>query len=272
MNKIANDPNAPQGEKSAAKKKMSEFESKYQEIISKYKTVPSAPAKPAPVNPPPATATAPVVPKPAAAPVVATPPTPQPAPPTAPVAPAGGGRIPPPPTPPRPSSPPADPSNNKPRGIPNPKQPQQQQRAPRPYNLGGLQQQWQQMGLGPSAKANALPRGPKQQGMLSKIAQAPFKALQKGVGAYSAITNAPRALGQSLKAAAGGDPYRLQQQIGSIPRAIGLPAVQVKTQQDKLQNLTNQLSQQPTNQQLVQQIQQLQKQINTMQQNAQRIK
>jgi hypothetical protein len=96
--------------------------------------------------------------------------------------------------------------------------------------------------------------------------------LQKGVGAYSAITNAPRALGQSLKAAAGGDPYRLQQQIGSIPRAVGLPAVQVKTQQDKLQYLTNLLSQQPANQQLVQQIQQLQKQINVMQQNAQRIK
>lgn len=142
------------------------------------------------------------------------------------------------------------------------------QRAVQSDPLAGAQQKYANKGI---AAANTPARA-SASNILGKVVSAPIRALQKGVGAYSAITNAPRALGQSLKAAAGGDPYRLQQQIGSIPRAVGLPAVQVKTQQDKLQNLTNQLSQQPANQQLVQQIQQLQKQINTMQQNAQRIK
>jgi len=142
------------------------------------------------------------------------------------------------------------------------------QRAVQNDPLAAAQQTYANKGI---AAANTPARA-SASNILGKVVSAPIKALQKGVGAYSAITNAPRALGQSLKAAAGGDPYRLQQQIGSIPRAVGLPAVQVKTQQDKLQNLTNQLSQQPANQQLVQQIQQLQKQINTMQQNAQRIK
>ena len=148
------------------------------------------------------------------------------------------------------------------------KKPQPVQRAVQNDPLAAAQQRYANRGV---AAANTPARA-SASNILGKVVSAPIKALQTGLGAYSAITNAPRALGQSLKAAAGGDPYRLQQQIGSIPRVAGLPAVQVKTQQDKLQNFINQLSQQPTNQQLVQQIQQLQKQINTMQQNAQRIK
>jgi len=59
MSKIVNDPNAPKGEKDAAEKKMSEFEKKYQEIINKYKTAPTAPATaPAPAAAPRAATTA----------------------------------------------------------------------------------------------------------------------------------------------------------------------------------------------------------------------
>jgi hypothetical protein len=130
------------------------------------------------------------------------------------------------------------------------------------------------MGLGPNAKANALPQGkaaagvapqstpvtqaqpnvrrqnsgayiqPKQQGVLSRIAQAPFKALQKGVGAYSKITNAPRALGQSLKAAAQGQPQKLQQQIGSV---AGIPANNNK--QLEINNLLQRLRTNPNDNQ-----------------------
>ena len=60
MSKIASDPNAPEGEKAAAQKKMSEFEKKYQDIINKYKTPPAtAAAKPTVSTPPPAAAPAP---------------------------------------------------------------------------------------------------------------------------------------------------------------------------------------------------------------------
>jgi hypothetical protein len=85
---------------------------------------------------------------------------------------------------------------------------------------------------------------PKQQGILSKIAQAPFKALQKGVGAYSKITNAPRALGRSLKAAAQGQPQQLQQQIGSV---AGMPANNNK--QLEINNLLQRLRTNPNDNQ-----------------------
>lgn len=98
--------------------------------------------------------------------------------------------------------------------------------------------------------------------ILGKVVSAPIKALQKGVGAYSAITNAPRALGQSLKAAAGGDPYRLQQQIGNIPRVVGLPAIpptqaqsstqpQVAGAQQKIDDLIQRIRKNPNDQQAI---------------------
>lgn len=65
---------------------------------------------------------------------------------------------------------------------------------------------------------------PQRPDMISKIAAAPVNALTKGIGAYSRIVNAPRALGQALKSAAGGAPQQLQQQIAGAARRGGITA------------------------------------------------
>jgi hypothetical protein len=124
--------------------------------------------------------------------------------------------------------------------------------------LAGAQQKYANKGI---AAANTPARA-SASSILGKVVSAPIRALQKGIGAYSAITNAPRALGQSLKAAAGGDPYRLQQQIGSIPRAVGLPAIpptqtqsstqpQVANVQQKIDDLIQRIRKNPNDQQAI---------------------
>jgi len=270
MSKIVNDPNAPKGEKDAAQKKMSEFEKKYQEIINKYKTTPTGPtvaAKSTPVTKPTA---APTTATPAAAPIVPTTTTPTASPVIAPVTPTaapapaaaatpGGGKIPPPP----PGSKPPPPSSGG-RGRRGERgggvgiQPQQS-----PTSLSGLQQQFRGMGLAPGKQGQQ----PQQKGpdIISRIAAAPFNALNKGIGAYSKIVNAPRKLGQALKAAAGGEPYPLQQQIAGTAQKAGLTAVkqpepasqaaaQQYSNQQKINDLIQRIRKNPNDQQALTQL------------------
>ena len=140
----------------------------------------------------------------------------------APVATAGGGRIPPPPAPPVIPATPAAPSNSAPKATIKPKQPQQQRTSGRTANQNYRDQVSAQAATAAArAPQPAQPRGPD---MISKIAAAPVNALTKGIGAYSRIVNAPRALGQALKSAAGGAPQQLQRQIAGTARRGGITA------------------------------------------------
>jgi len=131
-----------------------------------------------------------------------------------------------------------------------------------PTNLAGLQQQFQGMGLAPGKQGQQPKKGPD---IISRIAAAPFNALNKGIGAYSNIVNAPRKLGQALKAAAGGEPYPLQQQIAGTAKKAGLTAVkqpepgsqsaaqQYSTQQ-KINDLIQRIRKNPNDQQAIVQL------------------
>lgn len=289
LKKVAVDRAASENEKNIAKKKMSEFEKTYQDILKKHKGVPQGPATP---------------PKPSSQPIVPTAnqpqqqsqatnipppasPTPQPVQANTPIPPPVAPKVPTPPTasPVAPVAPAVQstPQNNfsntynnlfpksaTPKTVPT-KQSQPKQPSQKPYNIGQLQQQFQNVRPNTQSTGNAVPVSPAVQqaqakssgpGIISRVAAMPVKALQKGIGAYSKIVNAPRALGQSLKAAAAGEPYQLQQQIGAAAQKAGFTAVppaepttpaaaQQYTKQQKIDDLVQRIRKNPNDQQAI---------------------
>jgi hypothetical protein len=293
LKKVAADRAATENEKNVAKKKMSEFEKTYQDILKKHKGVPQGPAPTAVPKPSPQSSQ-PIVPAAPAqqtnVPPVQTPPQPQ-QPPVQPAAQPAAAAAPKPPAPAAPKPPVVPTSTTAPNTAPNnfsntynnlfPKSAKTpiatpaKQPSPRPYNIGQLQQQFQNVRPNtpsPSA-AGGAPRGavvqssaagqkPSGPGLISRVAAMPVQALQKGIGAYSKIVNAPRALGQSLKAAAAGEPYQLQQQIGTAAQKAGFTAVppaepstpaaaQQYTKQQKIDDLVQRIRKNPNDQQAI---------------------